>query len=266
MKTLISVILIFFVISPARAESIILKTKEEKQFPVQFSVSQTNSAPTALYIAGLGGKGNQVFSISKFFNQNGINIVTFDRNEKKCKGFACFKTVGQRSKSGQLIYAENNQETAMEHILKNEITSVLNFITDSNWYDGSQGIYIIGGSFGSWLTLAVMSNPTLKDNVKGVVFLSPSVAPHKSSGKYAKELEKFKYLSSSIQSPKCFGIGSPNDALFPGATTKDAVDFLDDNLSCDTFKTLIVKSKLHSHKLLLKEKNIQNQIVKWILN
>ena len=95
MKTLISVIIIFFVISPAWAESIILKTKEEKQFQVQFSVSQTNSAPTALYIAGLGGKGNQVSSISKFFNQNGINLVTFDRNEEKCKGFACFKTVGK---------------------------------------------------------------------------------------------------------------------------------------------------------------------------
>ena len=256
MKILISVIIIFFVISPVWAESTNLKTKEGKQFPVQFSVSQTNSAPTALYISGLGGKGNQVSSISKFFNRNGINLVTFDRNEKKCKGFACFKTVGQRSKSGQLIYAENNQETAMEHILKNEINSVLNFITDSNWYDRSKGIYIIGGSFGSWLTLAVMSNSTLKDNVKGVVFLSPSVAPHKSSGKYAKELDKFKHLSSSIQSPKCFGIGSPNDVLFPGATTKDAVDFLNDNLSCDTFKTLFVKSKLHSHKLLVKEKNI----------
>ena len=145
MKPLVSVILIFFVISPARAESIILKTKEEKQFPVQFSVSQTNSAPTALYIAGLGGKGNQVSSISKFFNQNGINLVTFDRNEKKCKGFACFKTVGQRSKSGQLIYAENNQETAIEHILKNEITSVLNFITDSNWYDEVKGSTSSGG-------------------------------------------------------------------------------------------------------------------------
>ena len=266
MKILISVIIIFFVISPAWSESITLKTKEEKQFPVQFSVSQTNSAPTALYIAGLGGKGNQVSSISKFFNQNGINLVTFDRNEKKCEGFACFKTVGQRSKSGQLIYAENNQETALEHILKNEITSVLNFIKESNWYDRSQGIYIIGGSFGSWLTLAVMSNPTLKESVKGIVFLSPSVAPHKSSGKYVKELDKFKYLSSSIQSPKCFGIGSPNDTLFPGATTKDAVDFLNDNLSCDTFKKLIVKSKLHSHKLLVKEKNIQNQLVSWIIN
>ena len=266
MKSLIGVIIIFFVISPAWAESIILKTKEGKQFPAQFSVSQTNSAPTALYIAGLGGKGNQVFSISKFFNQNGINLVTFDRNEKKCKSYACFKTVGQRSKSGQLIYAENNQETAMEHILKNEITSIFNFITESNWYDGSQGIYIIGGSFGSWLTLAVMSNPTLKENVKGVVFLSPSVAPDKSRGKYAQELDKFKYHSSSFHSPKCFGIGSPNDVLFPGATTKDAVDFLNDNLSCDSFKTLFVKSKLHSHKLLVKEKNIQTQIVRWILN
>ena len=94
----------------------------------------------------------------------------------------------------------------------------------------------------------------VKVSASSVVFLSPSVAPHKSSGKYAKELEKFKYLSSSIQSPKCFGIGSPNDALFPGATTEDAVDFLNDNLLCDTFKTLIVKSKLHSHKLLVKEK------------
>ena len=266
MKTIISVIIIFFVINPLWGESITLKTQEGKQFPVQFSVSQTNSAPTALYITGLGGKGNQVSSISKFFTQNGINLVTFDRNEKKCRSFACFKTVGERSKSGQLIYAENNQETAIEHILKNEITSVLNFIRESNWYDVSQGIYIIGGSFGSWLTLAVMSNPTLKENVKGVVFLSPSVAPHKSRGKYDKELDKFKHLKSSSQSPNCFGIGSPNDTLFPGATTKDAVDFLDDNLLCDTFKKLIVKSKLHSHKLLVEEKNIQTQIVSWINN
>ena len=169
MKTLISFTIIFLVISPSWAESIILKTKEEKQFLVQFSVSQTNSAPTALYITGLGGKGNQVSSISKFFNQNGINLVTFDRNEKKCKGFACFKTVGQRSKSGQLIYAENNQETAIEHILKNEITSVLNFIIESNWYDGSQGIYIIGGSFGSWLTLAAVSYTHLTLPTKRIV-------------------------------------------------------------------------------------------------
>ena len=265
MKTLIRVIMIFFVISPAWPENITLKTKEGKQFPVKYSVSQTNSAPTALYISGLGGKGNQVSSISKFFNQNGINLVTFDRNEKKCEGFACFKTVGQRSKSGQLIYAENNQETAIEHILKNEITSVLNFIIESNWYNRSQGIYIIGGSFGSWLTLAVMSNPTLKEYVKGVVFLSPAVAPHKSSGKYVKELDKFNDLTSSNQSAKCFGIGSSNDTLFPGATTKDAVDFLNDNLACGTFKKLIVKSKLHSHELLVKEKNIQNQIVRWII-
>ena len=52
----------------------------------------------------------------------------------------------------------------------------------------------------------------------------------------------------------------------PEATTKDAVDFLNDNLSCDTFKKLIVKSKLHAYELLVKEKNIQNQIFSWINN
>ena len=48
--------------------------------------------------------------------------------------------------------------------------------------------------------------------------------------------------------------------------SKDSVDFLNDNLSCDTFTKLIVKSKLHSHKLLVKEKYIQTQIVSWIMN
>ena len=95
MKTLISVIIIFFIISPVWAENITLKTKEEKQFPVQFSVSQTNSVPTVLYIAGLGGKGNQVSSISKFFNQNGINLVTFDRNEKSVKVLLVLRLLGK---------------------------------------------------------------------------------------------------------------------------------------------------------------------------
>ena len=48
MKTLISVIIFFFLINPLWAESITLKTQEGKQFPVKFSVSQTNSAPTVL--------------------------------------------------------------------------------------------------------------------------------------------------------------------------------------------------------------------------
>ena len=69
MKSLISVIIIFFVISPVWEESITLKTKEGKQSPVQFSLSQTNSAPTALYISGLGGKGNHVYAGLKRYRE-----------------------------------------------------------------------------------------------------------------------------------------------------------------------------------------------------
>ena len=118
MKKMMSVILIFFVINPLWAESITLRTQEGKKFPIQFSVSKTNNVPTALYIAGLGGKGNQVSSISKFFNQNDINLVTFDRNEKKCKGFACFKTVGQRSKSGQIYMQKTIKRLQLNTYLK----------------------------------------------------------------------------------------------------------------------------------------------------
>ena len=132
------------------------------------------------------GQGNQVSSISKFFNQNGINLVTFDRNERKCKGFACFKVVGQRSKSGQLIYAENNQETAMEHILKNEITSVLNFIQTVIGKMKVNASYH-WGEF--WKLVDISSN--VKSNsqrqCKGCCISFTVCCPHKSSGKYAKE-------------------------------------------------------------------------------
>ena len=66
-----------------------------KKFPVQLSISKSSVAPNALYINGLGGKGNQVSYISKFFNQNGINLVTFDRNEKTAKSSLVLRMLGK---------------------------------------------------------------------------------------------------------------------------------------------------------------------------
>ena len=82
MKRLISVVLFFFIIEPLRAESITLSTQEGKKFLVQFSTSKNNNVPTALYIPGLEG-GAIKYSVSKIFTQNDINLVAFDRNEKK---------------------------------------------------------------------------------------------------------------------------------------------------------------------------------------
>ena len=80
------------------------------------------------------------------------------------------------------------------YILKNEITTVFNFVRGSDWYDKNEGIYVIGGSFGSWLSLGILADKNLSKDIKGVIFLSPSVAPHKSTVKYANEIIKFKLL------------------------------------------------------------------------
>jgi len=258
---------IFYIsITSTYAESIRLITLEGKNIPVDVVVNKKQKVPTIIYVTGLGGKGNEVSKISELFMKNSLNLITFDRNEIKCNGFECFKTVGQRSSSGQLIYDENEKETAIENILKNEITTVFNFVRDSDWYDENEGIYVIGGSFGSWLSLGILANKNLSKDVKGIIFLSPSVAPHKSTGKYANEIIKYNKLTSYKYNSKCLGIGSPNDKLFPGATTEDAVEFLKKNLPCTSFKKLIINSNLHAKKLLINDKNIQKLIINWINN
>ena len=140
-----------------------------------------------------------------------MNLITFDRNEPDCKGFKCFGTVGSRAKSNQLIYAEDNQETALENIVENEVKSVLKFIKSSSWYESDNGIFIIGGSFGAWIALSLISDQEIKKDIKGIVFLSPSIAPHKSSGKYANEIITYNNLIKNIGEIKGLAIGSAND-------------------------------------------------------
>ena len=249
----------------AIAENYKLTTKEGKTFPITVSVDENRSLPTVVYVTGLGGKSNSLAKLSKEFLEKGLNLITFDRNEPDCKGFKCFGTVGSRSKSNQLIYAEDNQETAIENIVENEVKSVLEFIKSSSWYESDNGIYIIGGSFGAWITLSLLSDEEIKNDIKGVVFLSPSTAPHKSSGKYANEIITYNSLIKNIVEIKGLAIGSPNDELFPGATTKDAVDFLAETIPQMKIKKIITNSKLHAKELLKKDSEIKNDILNWIV-
>ena len=262
---IILLILSFWIYSNlAFSENFELTTNEGKTFPITVSVDENRSLPTVVYVTGLGGKSNSLAKFSKEFLEKGLNLITFDRNEPDCKGFKCFGTVGSRSKSNQLIYAEDNQETAIENIVENEVKSVLEFIKSSSWYESNNGIYIIGGSFGAWITLSLLSDEEIKNDIKGVVFLSPSTAPHKSSGKYANEIITYNKLISKISVIKGLAIGSPNDELFPGATTKDAVDFLAETIPQMKIKKLITDSKLHAKELLKQDSEIKNDILNWI--
>ena len=67
--------------------------------------------------------------------------------------------------------------SAAEDILDNEIASILQFVQTTPSYDPQKGIVLIGGSYGSWLSLKTIERfPTLP--IKGVVFLSPAILPY----------------------------------------------------------------------------------------
>ncbi|MDC3321856.1 hypothetical protein OAV49_00235 [Alphaproteobacteria bacterium] len=194
-----------------------------------------------------------------------MNLITFDRNEPDCKGFKCFGTVASRAKSNQLIYAEDNQKTALENIVENEVKSVLKFIKLSSWYESDNGIFIIGGSIGAWITLSLISDQEIKKDIKGVVFLSSSTAPHKSSCKNTNGIITYNNLIKNIGEIRGLAIGSANDELFSGTTTKDAVDFLVETLPEMKIKKIIADSKLHAKELLKQDSEIKNDILNWII-
>lgn len=247
----------------ASAKKSTLQTVDGLSFDVMVSQAEAPKA-TIIYVTGLGGKGNQIQQLSSEFTTNNFNLVTFDRDEIPCSGFKCFATVGGRVPSGQPIYA-GSEPSALDHIVSNEIASVIDFVSNSQWHKSASNLFVIGGSYGAWITLQTTVTPELSGAIDGVIFVSPSVAPHKSTGKYANELIRFNEIKGGLKNKPVLAIGSGNDELFPGATTKDSIDFLATNLIGARVQIIVEHSGKHAKKLLLDSSRIRNQIIEWLV-
>ena len=259
-------LVLFFAISGstnASTDKLAMRTADGLTFDVMLSKAETPKG-TVIYVTGLGGDGNQIQKLSAEFNSNNFHLVTFDRDEPPCDGFKCFATVGDRVPSGQPIYADG-EISALDHIVSNEISSVIEFVTNSEWHASAPNLFIIGGSYGAWITLQTTVAAEFSELIDGVVLLSPSVAPHKSTGKYAKELIRFNEINGGLKNKPVLAIGSDNDELFPGATTKDSVDFLATNLIEARVQTILEDSGKHAKKLLLDSTAIRSQIINWLV-
>lgn len=224
----------------------------------------TNPIGTVIYVTGLGGKGNSIQKLANVFLDNDLNLVTFDRDEPACQGFQCFGTVGSRVPSGQPIYAEG-QPSALDHIVANELSSVINFVTQADWYQSAPKLYLVGGSYGAWITLQASATPELTELISGAVFVSPSIAPHKSTGKYASEALRFDAIKHGLISKPVLAIGSDKDILFPGATTADSVTFLEAELTGTKFFAVKESTGKHAKELLFYSKIHVKKIIDWIL-
>lgn len=220
---------------------------------------------TVIYITGLGGTSNNLQKLSSDFSDRNLNFVTFDRDEPPCNGFECFSTVGRRVPSGQPIYAED-QPSALDHIVANEVKTIFDFVTQQNWYQNAPKLYLIAGSYGAWIALQASVTPELGNLINGAVFVSPSVVPHKSSGKYANEKIRFDAIKTGFNGKPVLAIGSRNDILFPGATTADSLDLLKQALTSADIQTIYEPTGKHAKELLINDAGRLQQVIDWIVS
>ena len=82
------------------------------------------------------------------------------------------------------------------------------------------------------------------------MFVSPPIAPHKSTGKYAAEVVRFDAIKHGLISKPVLAIGSDKDILFPGATTADSVTLLESELTGTEFLAVMESSGKHAKELL----------------
>ncbi|MFL2780924.1 MAG: alpha/beta hydrolase [Rhodospirillales bacterium] len=239
-----------------------LQTINEKSFEVEHSIFAKNK-PVVLFLAGLGNKGGQINQIRDEFNNAKLNLFTFSRHENPCDSFrTCISNVARRVKTGQIIISNKGAKSSLEDIFENEITTIINYIIQNNAYNKTKGIHLIGSSYGSWLSLTTL-NSNFREHIKGIIFLSPVVAPHKSSGKYKNEINKFHEYTKINTNIPVLTIGSQKDEIWPGVTTMDAAKFLHKKISA---KSVLIdsNSQKHANKLLLGDHQIRRKIIDWL--
>lgn len=239
---------------------------------MHFPVSQKGA--TIIYVAGLGGKTGEAYALASELNEAGMNFIGFDRAEYDCSNTrSCLNNVLKRSTNGNLMYpSTDGKYSATDNIIHNEIDTILQFAERSPMYDSKKGIYLIGGSYGSWLSLvAVHSYPN--KNIKGVVFLSPAILPEWAiyNPQTKITLDKavyFKNLVKSFGQRPALAIGSKNDIIDPheskDGSTIDGAKILSQEIGSNV-EILEVTSALHSNKLISGSKEVRDKIIKWLI-
>lgn len=254
-----------------------LKTVQGLKFNYKFFPSD-QKGPTVIYIAGLGGRvtyknqGMGGYSLASHLNKLNFNFIGFDRSDAKygrtqMERYAdvCKRAEG-RDDSCPTI---DGKECAAENIVRNEVTAVIEFIENTATHDPNRGIYLIGGSFGS--TISLYTVKSFPNKINAVVFLSPAIFPRL----LTPEIQA-RYPQLNIE--KCFNTlftsygGRPGLAI---GSKKDIVDFKKINSTLDSvqlirqrigtnIETIEDTTSLHAWKLVGKNKEVRDKIVQWL--
>jgi pimeloyl-ACP methyl ester carboxylesterase len=251
-----------------------LLTSDGRSFDYHYYPVKTKG-PTAIYIPGLGGRASYSWPgshvLASPLNEVGFNYIVFNRADaitgppwpgKKEQISRAIK----RGESGSLYFPSfDGKESGSENIYRNELIAIFEFIAKAPQHDSGKGVFLIGSSFGSWLSLlAVKERP----EVAAAVFLSPAIVP----GFVETEQQGINVLNYSQNLFMSYGnrpgiaIGGAKDIIdqeFKEQSAFDAANLLRRRIGLN-IEVVEVATSAHGEKLIEGDEALRQKIVSWI--
>lgn len=242
-------------------------------FPYKFYPSP-QKGPSVIYIPGMSGnsesKDASIYVLKSVLNNANFNFIGFDRGDASSSPSLLdqAKNTAKRSKSGSIYFpSKDGKESAAENIVRNEVTAIIEFIEKAATHDSQKGIYLIGGSMGSWLSLITVRS--FSEKIRGVVFLSPAILPEwvKTEQEQYNAPEYFKSLIKAFDQRPALAIGSKNDIIAPHVSKNgsafDCVRLLREEIG-PAVEMMEVSTSSHSFKLVADSGEVRERIVRWL--
>ena len=258
-----------------------LITSEGYEFPYRFyPVAQ--KGPTVVYLPGMDGRaayggGKGVYALAPSLNTANFNLLGFNRADAKTSYASrsvgvTFRHTVKRSKSGSVYFPSiDGKESATDNIIRNEVSAIIEFVESAPTHDPEKGIYLIGASHGSWVSLCTVHS--FPDKIKGVVFLTPGF--HKGyfssewQAKYPEQniINYFKSLIRSFGGRPALAIGSKRDIIdrqeSKDASALDGARLLREELGPNV-EVMEVSSSFHQGELIEGSEEVRKKIVTWL--
>jgi alpha-beta hydrolase superfamily lysophospholipase len=247
------------------------------KFPYRFYPTKAKGA-SVIYIPGMGGRvagrGKDGYALAKPLNKANFNFIGFDRAGALSTGSQRdhIRNTQKRGKSGSAMFPSiDGKESAAENIFRNEVSAVIEFVERAPTHDPPKGIYLIGGSFGSWISLVTVHSCPQK--IKGVIFLSPAILPEwvtaigqdKQPG--FNVTSYFKSLIRSFGQRPALAIGSKNDIIAPHmskhGSALDGAQLLRKEIG-PNLEVMEVSTSLHSFELVADSRKVRKKIMEWL--